>query len=524
MKKSHKLAIAGIAAVTVILAALILNSGGSPSTGGAPEAGHEHAEGHADAEHHGGKADDEHSDAEGHGDPEHHDEGKTATGPHGGQLFAEGDFRLEILLAEEAGEARLRVWLFDQDKALPPTAAKVSVALSRPTGEKEEIAFAAEKDFLKSAVAIAEPHVFEATVTAQAGANVHRFGFAKEEGKVELDDEQIRSAGITLETAAPAHIQTTLQLPGEIRFNQDRTAHVVPRVAGVVESVSADLGQRVKKGQVLAVIASTSLSEQRSELLAAEKRLALAQTTYEREKQLWEQKISAAQDFLQARQTLQEAEIAVQNARQKLVALGAAGSAGKGALNRYEIRAPFDGMVVEKHLALGEAVKEDASIFTVSDLSSVWAEMAVPAKDLDTVRVGAEATIKAASFESQTSGRVSYVGSLLGEQTRTATARVTLPNPGGAWRPGLFVTVELVSGEAQAPVAVSAEALQTVGGKPAVFVRVPGGFVVQPVQTGRTDGKRVEVVKGLKAGAEYAAAGSFVVKSELGKGSAEHEH
>ncbi|MBA3903045.1 MAG: efflux transporter periplasmic adaptor subunit [Rhodocyclaceae bacterium] len=498
MKKIHTLAIAGIAAATVILAGLILSSGDSKPTGDTPQAGH--------------------------ADQERHDERAPAKGPHGGQLFVEGDFRLELLLAEEAGEARFRVWLFEKDKPLPPAAAKVSVALSRPTGDKEEIAFAPEKDSLNSALTIAEPHVFDATVTAQAGATMHRFSFVKEEGKVELADEQIRAAGITLKSAAPARIQTTFQLPGEIRFNQDRTAHVVPRVAGVVQSVSADLGQQVKKGQVLAVIASTSLSEQRSELLAAEKRLALAKTTYEREKQLWEQKISAHQDFLQASQVLQEAEIALQNARQKLVALGAPGSAGQGALNRYEIRAPFGGMVVEKHLALGESVKEDASIFTLSDLSSVWAEMVVPAKDLDTVRVGAQATIRAASFESQTTGRVSYVGSLLGEQTRTATARVTLPNPGGAWRPGLFVTVELVAGEVEAPVAVDAEAIQTLGDKPAVFVRVPGGFVAQPVETGRSDGKLVEVIKGLKAGADYAAAGSFIVKAELGKGSAEHEH
>jgi cobalt-zinc-cadmium efflux system membrane fusion protein len=133
----------------------------------------------------------------------------------------------------------------------------------------------------------------------------------------------------------------------------------------------------VKRGQVLAVIASTGLSEQRSELLAAQKRLSLAKSTYEREKKLWEEKISAEQDYLQAQQTLREAEIAVANSQQKLVALGASATVS-GSLNRYEIRAPFDGMVVEKHIALGEAVKEDASIFTISDLSFVWAEIVVP--------------------------------------------------------------------------------------------------------------------------------------------------
>lgn len=94
---------------------------------------------------------------------------------------------------------------------------------------------------------------------------------------------------------------------------------MVPRLAGVVESVSANLGQVVQKGQVLAAIASPTASEQRSELQTAQKRLALAKTTYEREKKLWEQKVSAEQDYLQARQALNEAEVAVANANQSWV-------------------------------------------------------------------------------------------------------------------------------------------------------------------------------------------------------------
>lgn len=343
------------------------------------------------------------------------------------------------------------------------------------------------------------------------------------EGKLELSEAQIKAAGVTLAAAAPARIGNSVALAGEIRFNEDRTAHVVPRLAGVVDSVRADLGQLVRKGQVLAVIASTALSEQRSELLSAQRRLALARSTYEREQRLWQEKISAEQDYLQARQLMQEADIAVRNASQKLAALGADGG-GSGPLNRYEIRAPFDGMVLEKHIALGEAVKEDANIFLISDLATVWAEFAVPAKDLDTVRVGGRASVKSSAFDATATGGITYVGALLGEQTRTAKARVTMANPAMAWRPGLFVTVEVASGASDAAVTVAADALQTVEGKPAVFVKVAGGFQATPVTPGRSDGKRVEIVKGLPAGASYAAAGSFILKSELGKASAGHDH
>lgn len=351
----------------------------------------------------------------------------------------------------------------------------------------------------------------------------HKEGEHKEEGKIALSKEQMAAAGIRVDTAGPLQIRSTVQLPGEIRFNEDRTAHVVPQVAGIVESVSANLGQKVKKGQVLAVISSSAVSEQRSDLLNAEQRLSLARSAYQREKHLWEQKISAEQDYLQAQAALREAEVAVRNAQQKLRAIGATGTSS-GNLNRYEIRAPFDGIVVEKHLGLGEAVREDANAFLISDLSSVWAEIIVSPKDMQVVRVGEKVVVRATAFDASAEGKISYVGSLIGEQSRTAKAHVVLPNTGDLWRPGLFVNVEVVSAETQVPVAVAADAIQTVEGKNVVFVRDADGFVAKAVSLGRSDGKSVEITSGLDAGTGYAATGSFAIKAELGKGSAEHSH
>lgn len=357
---------------------------------------------------------------------------------------------------------------------------------------------------------------------ADKGEHKDEHGDKEHEEKIALTDDQIKAAGIAIKQADAATIDSALTLPGEIRYNEDRTAHVVPRLAGVVESVKVRQGQQVNKGDVLAVIASADLAEQRSTLLAAQKRYALARNTFNREKKLWQEKISAEQDYLQAEQTMQEADIAVRNAREKINAIGAGTTTGK--LNSYEVRAPFNGMVMEKHISLGEAIKEDAAIFTISDLSTVWAEVAVPAKDLNAVRVGEKVTIKATAFEAQAIGTVAYVGSLLGEQTRTAKAHVMLANPKLAWRPGLFVNVEIVSEQTKVAVAVSSDAIQSVDDEPTIFVRVPGGFTAQPVTLGRSDGKLVEVTNGLKAGTQYAANGSFIVKSEQGKASAEHTH
>ena len=341
----------------------------------------------------------------------------------------------------------------------------------------------------------------------------------KEANKVVMDEAQIKASDIHVVSAGPLAISTKLQFPGEIQINDDRTVHVVPRVSGVAEAVLVSTGQFVKKGQTLAVFSSQMISEQRSALQTAQKRLSLANTIYQREKTLWEQKITAEQDYLQALQGLREAEIAVDNSQQKLSALGVIlnNNANSSSLNRFELRAPYDGLVVERNLSIGEAVKEDTPIFTISDLSTVWAEVHIPAKDLPYVRMGDKVTLRATAFDAQTTGTVAFIGALVGELTRMARARIVLANPQGAWRPGLFVSVDVKAAEVRVPISIETDALQTLGTQQVVFVRTETGFKAHPVKIGLNDGKHVEVVEGLAAGARYAAKGSYILKSELSK-------
>ena len=361
----------------------------------------------------------------------------------------------------------------------------------------------------------------------EAGHGEHGEGTSATEeheqpGQVHLSSAQLQAGGIELSTAAPRALQTTVQFPGEIRFNDTRTAHVVPRVSGFVEQVLVEPGQPVSKGQVLAVIASQLLSDLRSELDVAQRRTELARLTYQREQTLWQEKITAEQDVLLARQALREAEIAQANSRRKLSAIGAAPSPALG--NRYELRAPFDASVVEMHLTVGEMVSDASNAFTLSDLSQVWATFAVPAREIGTVSVEQTVQVHAADLGASTTGRITYVGNLLGEQTRSATVRVSLANPHGAWRPGLPVNVGVASTSRETAVAVPQEAVQTVDEKPAVFLRTAEGFQLQPVVLGSSSDGYVEVLEGLAAGVQVASAGSFILKSELGKGSAEHSH
>src|SRR3990167_4902223 len=223
ISKKHLIAIAVVLALGVGAGAFILQGGGKPKTAAAEGDGHGH----------GG-----HSDDKGHADGEHHEKSE-AKGAHGGTVFKEGDFSLEALLSEDGGEPRLRIWLFDKDKALPLTAATVTATLTRLTDEKQRLTFVQEKDSLVSKEIVPEPHAFEIEIIAQTATEPFMFVMSKEEGKVELADAQIKAASITVDTTSPANIKTALLLPGEIRLNEDRTSHVVPRLAGVVESVNA---------------------------------------------------------------------------------------------------------------------------------------------------------------------------------------------------------------------------------------------------------------------------------------------
>lgn len=467
------------------------------------------------------------ADEHGHAGPEQHSEG-AARGAHGGRLLEQDGFALEVTIFEEGVPPEFRVYATDKGKPVNPAEVRLEARLARLGAAPEAIAFRAQKDFLRGERAVEEPHSFSVEMLAQFGARSFRWTYEQFEGRVAMDEAAVRNAGIAVVAAGPARIRSVRQLQGEIQFNQDRLVRVIPRLAGVVTIARRNLGDRVRRGDVLAVLESQALGDLKSEYYAARQRLALARTSAEREKRLWEEKISPEQDYLASRQALAEVEIAHRNAAQKLAALGApegaAGEADSANLARLEIRSPIDGVVIEKRVATGEAVAAEANIYVVADLSTVWAEVTLYPADLAAVKLGQKVTVRAAGLETSAEGVIAYVGSLLGEQTRTAKARITLANPGERWRPGLFVTADVVQEEREVPLAVPVEAIQTLRDSQVVFARFGDVFEARPVELGRSDAKLVEIVSGLAPGQQVAAANSFILKADLGKAGASHDH
>jgi len=340
--------------------------------------------------------------------------------------------------------------------------------------------------------------------------------------RVPFSDAQLVRSGVQLHFVGPVPLRSSTPVMGEVKLNADRSVVLVPRLAGVVMSVHANAGDRVQRGQLLAVLSSPALADSRAELLAAQKRLVLMQRQYEREQSLFNARISAEQDYLAARQAFEEAQIEVERRRQVLAALGASASGPAQDLARYELRAPIAGVVTDKQLAVGAALKDDAAVFQIADLSSVWVELQLPAAELGRLREGAEALVQAPGLQAR--ARISHIGTLLGEQSRSARARLVLPNPKLQWRPGMPVDVRVLGEAHPVALAVPQDAIQTVNEQTVVFVRDGQRFEPRPVRIGHSDGQWVEVLSGLKPGEQVAGRNSYVVKAEQGKSEAEHDH
>ena len=347
-----------------------------------------------------------------------------------------------------------------------------------------------------------------------------------DERLVRFDMDDLGALGIELETAGPGLIGVTIELPGEVRVNGDTAAHVAPRVGGVVRSVFKSLGDRVRAGELMAILQSRELADTKATFLAAHERLDLAKALFEREERLWKQKISPEQDYLDARNTLAEARIELRATEQKLHALGFTQEELNDLPDQHDanftenrVTAPFDGTVIEKHITLGETIAADQSVFTIADLSTVWIDLSVYQKDLGKIRGGQKVAITAAPHEAHaTTTVIDFVQPLVGEATRTALARIIMPNPDGRWTPGTFVTGSVVREEVAVAVRVPNTAIIPLDDEESViFVQTPEGFVPRPVRTGRSNHRFVEVLAGLEPGERYVAEGAFSLKAELGK-------
>ena len=187
-------------------------------------------------------------------------------------------------------------------------------------------------------------------------------------------------------------------------------------------------------------------------------------------------------------------------------------------LSTYSVKSLLEGVVIARHVAVGESVTTERELFVVADLGEVWVDFQAFQKHIPVLASGQRVHISAGHGLPEAEALVSYISPVVDESTRTATVRAVLPNDDGRWRPGLFVTGRVETTAVDVPIAVPVTALQTVGEVPVVFVRDEDGFEPRPIHLGRRGPHFVEIRDGLSVGDSYVSVGAFTLKAELQRG------
>lgn len=407
----------------------------------------------------------------------------------------------------------------------------------------------------------AAPRVDAAEQVEHSGEDGHAHGGVAEAEHIDevmLTTEAIARYGIKTQAAQLWVLRPTITAPARVGFNTEAMAHVGSPLRGRIAEVNVRVGDLVKAGQELAVIESPELGEAQADYLQRRVAVQTAGPAVELSKIAWERALG----LYEKSQGISLTEVQRREAEHKIsvAALKAAESARTAAANRlhllgmshdaiealastgevvprYAIRAAIDGVVVQREVTLGELVGPDREyLMVLADATGLWVLADVPEAKLLRIQPGAKAWISVGSLSEAGSkrfeGSVAFISPFVDPTTRTAQVRIEVPVAELGLRPGMFAQAEIVESDPGEPspapvVAVPEDAIQTVEGGPAVFVPVegePNTYAKRAVTIGRAVGGLVPVFSGLVEGELFVSEGTFILKADLGKGAAAHEH
>ncbi len=368
--------------------------------------------------------------------------------------------------------------------------------------------------------------------------------------------EAVKKAGVDIAVATEEPLLEAISANAELRYDETRTAHLSSRVAGNVWRVEKQVGDSVKKGELLGLIDAVEVGRNKGNLVQAITQLRLKKINLERLQPLAAGGAVAARELREAENAFQEAQVQLLNAEQallnlelpvdqsaflqlepaeisrrlQLLGLPAGVSAelqGKTATsNLFPLRSPLEGTVTERTIVPGEVVDTATSLFSVADLRHMWLMLDLQEEDVPFVSVGQTVLFRRGSSGAENDavrGTVSWISSAADEETRTVEVRADIPNPDGQLKAGTFGTAEVVLREEQAAVFVPSEAVHWDGCCNIVFVRdknyfdpkAPKFFHLRKVRTGVTVGGKQEIIVGLLPGEVVASTGSDVLRSQL---------
>ena len=396
-----------------------------------------------------------------HPDKEHaheesgtHDEAaEPEEGAHGGRLLRQGPVTVELEIAEDGIEPTYRAWLYLNDKPQPSGAGQVEVELTRLGGVKESHQLRPRDDgSLMADTVVGEPHSFDVAVSARVDGQQARWEYPSYEGRTVIVAAIAEEAGIRVAPAAAGVIADQHEVQGLLTPVEGRLARVAARYPGSVRELRAGVGDRVRAGQVLAVLDS-NLS-----------------------------------------------------------------------LSSYSVSTPIDGVVLARNAALGGVASEGDTLFEVADLSALWVDLHIFGADAQHIGPGAAVTVTRLGDGRSAETTLERILPGTATASQSAVARASLPNDDGMWRPGAAVRARVTVAEKPVPVAVPLAALQTFRDWDVVFVRVGDTYEVRPVELGQRDAMQVEILSGIRPGDQVVVEQSYLVKADIEKSGASHDH
>ncbi len=343
---------------------------------------------------------------------------------------------------------------------------------------------------------------------------------------ISLTSKQLVQQGIQLLAVDQGAVIQLNSYPAKLSLNTDQQAHVSLSFSGHVENVYVELGQKVQKGQPLAALLVPDLADQQANLKIEQSNLELAKQDFNREQQLWSQGISAKQDYQRAYHSYKRAQIQVQAAQSRLSAFGAMNASN----GRYILKAPISGVISKKDLVIGENVQSASQLFTIDQLDQLWLEFIVPNAEIVGLSPNQKIEFKSLQTDKIYKAVIQTLNIEADAQTGRLQVRAKVQSSTAELRPNLMVNVLLPQPSDSTALRILQSAVQNVDGKNVVFVATQQEqhveFHPMPIKLGQSskDSQYIEVLSGLNQGQKYAAQGSFLLKSELEKGEASHEH
>jgi cobalt-zinc-cadmium efflux system membrane fusion protein len=317
-------------------------------------------------------------------------------------------------------------------------------------GVQDEIEFTPQDGFLRGDRVVYEPHSFSVEAKARHAGNVYRWQYDNFEGRTAIEPDIAKAFGVTTEIAGPATIKETVSVYGRVAPNAEKLSVVRARFDGEIQTISASIGDTVRKGQILATIESNE------------------------------------------------------------------------SLKNYALAAPMGGIVTKRMVNPGEQ-SAGQPLFTIMDTTTVWVELAIFPSDLTTVFAGAPVIVKSADGKMVRNGVVDRLNTIA-ELNQSVLARVVLENTDGSLLPGMFLTGEIQVAEFLVPLAVKRTALQAFRDFTVVYAKVGDEYEVRMLELGRQDSDWIEVLDGLTAGTRYVTINSYLIKADIEKSGASHDH